>query len=600
MSWNLAVRRPSRPCRPSRPRRRLAAGLLSSCLLSAALVASPAAAQWTSDTTLNTEVSTAIAHTVETQIVDGPASGTFVLWDTVWAGGAVYLQFVNSAGFRMPTDEVVSSNGYDPVMTADGAGGVIVVWRDGTLNLLRAARYDASLNATWGPILLTTSGLVSDLGIISDGAGGAIVAWSHRTSFSAKSNVRAQRVDSLGVPQWTAGGFAVTNLAGSNQRFGNLAPGGAGGDAFIAWEDDRSGDVDIWARYVDESGTGTWAVEQPVVTVSTPQRRPQLVADGAGGVVVGWQDDRNGLGEPFAQRLSPAGLHLWSPWNGIRVGQGGIYSGGWEMGPDGSGGAVFAWSSYLDIRYQQVTPSGGLFWGANGLPITSGATLFDQRVQPAIDADGAGGAVIAWGTANKIDSNVGNIYAQFVSPGSGPEWAAGGITVSNASDWQGHPDVVAAGECPAKVSFTDYRDDGDAYVQRILCPGIAGLVALEHPHELSVAGTGPIGVIGHVIDLDYAKRAEFDIAFDRDLLEVLEVVPGTFQGLESSIDREAGVVTVRSSGGEIVEGRPFFELKVRARAPGAATVTFTRAEIGGAGALPGLPSVIEIGERSRR
>ncbi|MEO1366587.1 MAG: hypothetical protein AAFX50_05385, partial [Acidobacteriota bacterium] len=394
MSWNPMSRRLSPPKALSR---------LRTALLATALVAAPASAQWTSDTTVNTEVSFATANTVETQIVKGPSNGTFVLWDTVWAGGQVYLQYVNSSGFRMPIDEQVTNNGYDPVMASDGAGGVVVAWRDASTQLLYAARYDSGLNPTWGPNLLTFSGQVAHIAIIGDGAGGAIVSWSHRASFSSKYDIRSQRVDASGAPQWTAGGFQVTNLSGSHQRLSGLTAGGAGGDAFIAWVDERTGNPDIWVRYVDESGGGTWAVEQPVVTAIHPQRRPQLVGDGAGGAIIAWQDDRNGLGEPFAQRINASGLHLWSPWNGIRVGDGGIYSGGWELGSDGAGGAVMAWSSNLDIRYQQITAAGSLFWGVDGLPVTSGAGLFNQRVQPAIAPDGAGGAVIAWGTAHKTN-----------------------------------------------------------------------------------------------------------------------------------------------------------------------------------------------------
>ncbi|MEO1084637.1 MAG: hypothetical protein AAFY88_10365, partial [Acidobacteriota bacterium] len=383
---------------------------LRTALLATALLAAPASAQWTSDTTVNTEVSFATANTVETQIVEGPSGGTFVLWDTVWAGGQVYLQFVNSSGFRLPTDAQVTSNGYDPVMTGDGAGGVIVAWRDASTQLLYVSRYDSSLNNTWGPNLLTFSGQAAHIAIIEDGAGGAVVSWSHRASFSSNYDIRAQRVDASGAALWTTGGFQVTNLSGSQQRFSGLTAGGAGGDAFIAWEDGRSGGTDIWVRYVDESGGGTWAVEQPVVTAIYPQRRPQLVGDGAGGAIIAWQDDRNGLGEPFAQKINASGLHQWSPWNGIRVGDGGIYSGGWELGEDGAGGAVMAWSSYLDIRYQQITAAGSLFWGVDGLPVTSGSGLFNQRVKPAISTDGAGGAVIAWGTAHKTNSSVGNIH----------------------------------------------------------------------------------------------------------------------------------------------------------------------------------------------
>ncbi|MEM1177921.1 MAG: hypothetical protein AAGM22_06240 [Acidobacteriota bacterium] len=571
---------------------------LSAGLIAAALLAAPASAQWTPDTTLNTEVSWATQHTVETQIVKGPADGTYVLWDTVWAGGSVYLQFVDTNGFRMGSDTLVTNNGYDPVMTADGANGVIVAWRDASTNLLYVARYDAALGTpTWGPNLLTTSGQAAHIAIIGDGAGGAIVSWSHRPSFSSNYDIRAQRVDAAGTPQWTAGGFAVTNLSGSQQRFSGLTAGGAGGDAFIAWEDGRSGDTDIWVRYVDESGGGTWAVEQPVTTAIYTQSRPQLVSDGAGGAVIGWQDSRNGLGEPFAQKINGSGLHLWSPWNGIRVGQGGIYSSGWELGEDGAGGAVMAWSSYQDIRYQQITAAGSLFWGIDGLPITSGGNMFNHRLAPAIATDGAGGAVITWGTIHKTNSSIGDIFAQYVDPISGPGWTAGGITISDAADWQGLPDVVSNGECPAKVTFTDYRTDGDATIQRIVCPGIAGLIGFDVVHELHVGGSGTVDVIGWV-DEAHADKGGFTLVFDPDIVDVVDVVDGTLQGLETRIDRDRGTVTVDfNRGGRLDRNRPLFSLKVRGAGEGSAALAFTRAELNRDLPLAGSASVITVNRR---
>lgn len=86
----------------------------------------------------------------------------------------------------------------------------------------------------------------------------------------------------------------------------------------------------------------------------------------------------------------------------------------------------------------------------------------DRRLgRPALHADGAGGAVVAWQTASKTSGSVGDIYAQYVEAGTGAAWSAGGLVVSNASDAQHYPDVVSDAECPAKISWSDYRTDGD-------------------------------------------------------------------------------------------------------------------------------------------
>ncbi|MEO1365867.1 MAG: hypothetical protein AAFX50_01735, partial [Acidobacteriota bacterium] len=195
------------------------------------------------------------------------------------------------------------------------------------------------------------------------------------------------------------------------------------------------------------------------------------------------------------------------------------------------------------------------------------------------------------------NSNVGNIHAQFVDPVSGPSWAAGGITVSDAADWQGLPDVVSNGECPAKVSFTDYRTDGDATMQRIVCPGIAGFVLVEAAfQELQVAGTGLVDIFGS-IDEAHADSAGFTLTFDPGVVDVVDVVSGTLKGLETRIDRDAGTVTVDARGGRLDRDRPLFSLKLRGRDEGASALSFTRAELNRDASVGGAATVVRVGRR---
>ena len=44
--------------------------------------------------------------------------------------------------------------------------------------------------------------------VVSDGSGGTIITWEDKRS-GANYDIYAQRVDSSGIPQWTANGIAV-------------------------------------------------------------------------------------------------------------------------------------------------------------------------------------------------------------------------------------------------------------------------------------------------------------------------------------------------------------------------------------------------------
>src|SRR5258705_3394047 len=89
---------------------------------------------------------------------------------------------------------------------------------------------------------------------------------------------------------------------------------------------------------------------------------PACVSDGTGGVVVAWEDSRNGERNIFAQRLTVAGARAWGDTGvAICVAPGDQLAP--AIAPDGAGGAVIAWydlrSGNRDIYAQRVDAAGG-------------------------------------------------------------------------------------------------------------------------------------------------------------------------------------------------------------------------------------------------
>src|SRR5690349_13874212 len=90
-----------------------------------------------------------------------------------------------------------------------------------------------------------------------------------------------------------------------------------------------------------------WVTDGTVVCDSAgTQSGPTVVADGTGGTVVAWQDDRSDtLIDIFVQRLSNAGARLWQA-GGVSL-QASV-SGSYTLSPksmiaDGNGGFIIAW-----------------------------------------------------------------------------------------------------------------------------------------------------------------------------------------------------------------------------------------------------------------
>jgi len=79
----------------------------------------------------------------------------------------------------------------------------------------------------------------------------------------------------------------------------------ADGNAIVVWQDVRNVNHDIYAERVDAVGNRLWAVDVRVSSdTGTAQRwYPAVGVDGSGNAIVVWNDDRNGNGDIYAQKL---------------------------------------------------------------------------------------------------------------------------------------------------------------------------------------------------------------------------------------------------------------------------------------------------------
>jgi len=94
------------------------------------------------------------------------------------------------------------------------------------------------------------------------------------------------------------------------------------------------------------------------------------VSDGAGGVILAWQDQRSGTGvELYAQRMSAGGVAQWTT-NGVSFTS--LASGAYfpAIASDGAGGAIVAWEDYrdgIDLYAQRLYPTGYAAWVSGGV-----------------------------------------------------------------------------------------------------------------------------------------------------------------------------------------------------------------------------------------
>jgi hypothetical protein len=137
--------------------------------------------------------------------------------------------------------------------------------------------------------------------ITSDGSDGAIIAWQDNRS--GNWDIYAQRVHASGTPQWTDCGVGIC-MASNSQEYPQITSDGSGG-AIIAWKDYRNNtDYDIYAQRVDALGDTKWTADGVgICTASDSQEYPQITSDGSGGAIIAWRDNRNGNYDIYAQKI---------------------------------------------------------------------------------------------------------------------------------------------------------------------------------------------------------------------------------------------------------------------------------------------------------
>ncbi len=301
--------------------------------------------------------------------------------------------------------------------------------------------------------------------IVEDGAGGGFMVWEDDRS--GNLDVYAQRIDADGNIMWTASSVPVCTSSGDQMR-PTLVSDGAGG-VIVVWYDRRSGShYDAYAQRLDSAGNILWAVNGvPFCTAAGDQLRTLPISDGAGGAIVSWYDGRIGSYDVYAQRIDPTGSVLWAS-DGVAV----CSATGNQEWPritvDGSGGAIIAWydsrSGDYDIYSQRVDDSGAMLWAADGVPLCGASG--DQFVRTIVSGGGSGGAIVFW-----EDRRAGNldIYGQKIDADGLALWTADGLAVCTTSGDQDWATAVTDGAGGAIVAWRDYRtpsNDRDLYIQK--------------------------------------------------------------------------------------------------------------------------------------
>lgn len=255
-----------------------------------------------------------------------------------------------------------------PQLATDGAGGAIIAWIDNrvALTALYAQQVSAAGRPSWsrdGVVVCDDAGSDAHAALVPDGASGAILFWDDGPIFG-------QRVGRSGGRLWTRDGIQVSGADGVSPEAWFDSAG-----AIVVWQDLRVADDpgDIFAQRLGLDGGASWdSGGVAVCTATDVQTSPEVAGDDAGGVAIAWEDFRSdGSGDIYVQRLNAAGQPSWSP-DGSMV----CSASGRQMAPqlvaDGDGGIIVVWKDERGeaqhIYAERVSSSGDL--GGTAMPVS--------------------------------------------------------------------------------------------------------------------------------------------------------------------------------------------------------------------------------------
>lgn len=416
-----------------------------------------------------------------------------IAWDDWRGGGSVYAQGFNGVGLSLWTlggVQIASTYGIQTGVSVvtDLASGAIIAWNDNRTfpdTDVYAQRINSSGTLLWTPggiPICAVTGPVYEPVAIPDGSGGAIIAWADLRS---EQDIYAQRVNASGSVLWTANGVALCTAAGP-QYPPKLVSDGAGG-AIVAWPELRGASVefDIYARRITGAGVPQWTADGVAVcTVGQDQENPIITSDGAGGAIIAWNDSRSDFGDIYAQRLNAAGVAQWTA-GGVAVCAAAGTQRHVSGASDGAGGMILAWddtrSGAEDIYAQRIRASGSAEWPPGGVPV---CTAPGTQWVPAVVEGTWGGAVIAW--VDYRGGGTSDIYAQRVAANGTSLWTANGVAICTAANAQGFPVITSDLVGGAVIAWPDLRGGAefDIYAQQVSSAGLLG----SQPTDVAGAG----------------------------------------------------------------------------------------------------------------
>jgi hypothetical protein len=273
----------------------------------------------------------------------------------------IYSQRLSSVGSILYLDHALLicdavGNQYDPRIAVDELGGAIISWHDPRSSVTGRDVYVQKINEM-GVVQWANNGVkICDspndqyrVSTVSDDAGGAIIHWADERN-PVSPAFYAQKINASGVVQWTSNGVETYTLTEINYNYmdPDILKDGLGG-FFMSWANNTTigGEYDVLTQHISTTGTKLWTSSGLSLSGTGDQVNPKLCSDSLGGIIVTWEDFRDGVSKDiYAQKVDYNGIVSWSN-GGVEISKANLNQVKPQICSDESGGAII---TFLDSR----------------------------------------------------------------------------------------------------------------------------------------------------------------------------------------------------------------------------------------------------------
>ncbi len=369
------------------------------------------------------------------------------------------------------------SGGRDMYMQVTDADGT-ELWSDSEGKLVAGG-----INRQEDPHLMATSD------------GNWIITWiDYRDSGPNEDtgDVYITKLDSDGNQLWAATspdsgtGIPIARVPAKQLWVQSFSDGNGG--CVSIWVDGRNQNADIYGQHMDADGNKQWLTGHPgnewgIVLAggisdqgSVGGAKYTADTDGAGGMIYGWQDNRDPVNlNLYCNRVDINGDLLWADETGLAMCLVDGEQDAFRMAPDGNGGAFFVWEDSrtlgdINLYGNHLDADGNMSWTPGGVVICDAAST---QGAPRIISTVPGEAIMMWDDS-RVDEFHSDIYTQRISDDNGSlmtHWGHNGMVLADEVNNQQGGRLTHDGAGGAVYTWKDERygqaPNNDLFAQRI-------------------------------------------------------------------------------------------------------------------------------------